>query len=191
VFKERVVMRLKVASVMILTLLLVGMLSVPFNIHSVGSETLFDATPPTIEILSPQNIIYKLRPGEPPRPIPLTFTVNETTSWIGYSLDSQENVTITGNTTLTDLSYGIHSVTIYANDTAGNMGSSETIYFAEAIDGDVNGDGVVDIIDIVLCAIHFGEILFPPMPIIVDLNQDGIVDIVDLVTIAIHFGETW
>ena len=184
-------MRLQVASVMILTLLLVGMLSVPFNIHSVGSETLFDTTPPTIEILSPQNRIYELCPGEPPRPIPLTFTVNETTLWIGYSLDRQENVTITGNTTLTDLSYGIHSVTIYANDTAGNMGSSETIYFAEAIDGDVNGDGVVDILDIVLCAIHFGEIYFPPMPIIIDLNQDGIVDIVDLVTIAINFGETW
>lgn len=189
-FKERVVMRLKVASVMILTLLLVGMLSVPFNIHSVGSETLFDTTPPTIEILSPQNIIYKLRPGEPPIPIPLTFTVNETTPWIGYSLDRQENVTITGNTTLTDLSYGIHSVTIYANDTAGNMGSSETI-FAEAIDGDVNGDGVVEIVDIVTCAIHFGEIIIPPWPIIIDLNQDGIIDIVDLVTIAINFGETW
>jgi len=150
-----------------------------------------DTKPPAIDILSPQNIIYSLRPGEPPIPIPLTFTVNETTPWIGYSLDRQENVTITGNTTLTDLSYGMHSVTVYANDTAGNMGSSETIYFAEAIDGDVNGDGVVNILDIVLCAIHFGEIPIPRMPIIVDLNHDGIINILDILKIAVNFGKTW
>jgi len=182
-------MRLQVASVMILTLLLVGMLSIPFNIHSVGSETLFDTTPPTIDILSPRNIIYYLLPKEPPIPIPLTFTVNETTPWIGYSLDGQENVTITGNTTLTDLSYGLHSVTVYANDTAGNMGSS-AIYFAETIDGDVDGDGVVNIIDILLCAIHFGEIPIPPIAFL-DLNQDGIINILDILKIAVNFGKTW
>jgi len=151
-----------------------------------------DTKLPIIDILSPLNIIYILRPGEPPMPIPLTFTVNETTPWIGYSLDKQENVTITGNTTLTDLSYGIHSVTVYANDTAGNMGSSETIYFSEAIDGDVTGDGVIDIVDIVILVLRFGskpgEPMWDPW---VDLNQDGIIDIIDLVMIAIHFGETW
>lgn len=57
------------------------------------------------------------------------FTVNESVSWMGYSLDKEANVTINGNTTLTELSSGKHSLTIYSNDTAGNMGSSETIYF--------------------------------------------------------------
>jgi hypothetical protein len=59
----------------------------------------------------------------------LDFTINESVSWMGYSLDGKANVTINGNTTLTELSSGKHSLTIYSNDTAGNMGSSKTIYF--------------------------------------------------------------
>jgi len=34
-----------------------------------------------------------------------------------------------GNTTLTELSSGSHTLTIYANDTVGNMGTSSTIDF--------------------------------------------------------------
>jgi len=59
----------------------------------------------------------------------LNFTVDESVQWIGYSLDDKSNVTIKGNATLTDLSSGKHSLTIYSNDTAGNMGTSNTIYF--------------------------------------------------------------
>ena len=59
----------------------------------------------------------------------LNFTVDESVQWIGYSLDDKSNVTIKGNATLTNLSSGKHSLTIYSNDTAGNMGSSGTIYF--------------------------------------------------------------
>jgi len=38
-------------------------------------------------------------------------------------------VTISGNITLTALSNGLHNVTVYANDTFGSMGASETISF--------------------------------------------------------------
>ena len=48
---------------------------------------------------------------------------------MGYSIDDQANTTISGNTTLTGLSEGSHSLTLYANDTAGNTGKSEKIYF--------------------------------------------------------------
>jgi len=41
-------------------------------------------------------------------------------------------VTITENTTLTVLSLGEHSLIVYAKDTAGNTGTSETIYFSVA-----------------------------------------------------------
>ena len=77
-----------------------------------------------IEILSPENMTYAADS------IPLTFTVDEMTSWIGYRLDGQANVTITGNTTLPVLSDGSHNLVVYANDTAGNMGSSDIIYFS-------------------------------------------------------------
>ena len=82
-----------------------------------------EVAPPIITIFSPENTIYTTSL------VPLTFTVNEATSWIGYSLDNQANVTITGNTTLTGLALGPHSIVLYANDTSGNMGSSQIVYF--------------------------------------------------------------
>ena len=44
-------------------------------------------------------------------------------------MDGQENVTVAGNTTLTNLSFGEHNVTVYATDEVGNTGASETVIF--------------------------------------------------------------
>lgn len=85
--------------------------------------TCMDAESPLITILSPQNITYTTTS------VPLTFTVNESTSWIGYGLDGQPNATITGNTTLNNLTEGSHNVIVYANDTCGNMGASDKVFF--------------------------------------------------------------
>jgi hypothetical protein len=62
----------------------------------------------------------------------LNFTVNKPTNWTGYSLDGDENATVTGNTTLTGLSAGMHNVTVYARDEFNNTGASETINFSIA-----------------------------------------------------------
>ncbi|MEM4243514.1 MAG: kelch repeat-containing protein [Candidatus Bathyarchaeia archaeon] len=80
--------------------------------------------PLKIGIISPKNETYNVEN------VSLTFIVTEATSWIGYSLDGQVNVTIAGNTTLTGLPDGAHSLTIYANDTAENSRASETRYFS-------------------------------------------------------------
>ena len=93
-----------------------------------GSTTIqadYEITPPAIEILSPQNLTYTNRS------VLLTYTICDFSpiSWTGYSLDGEANITITGNTTLTDLSLGSHSIVVYSNDTFGNMGSSQTVYF--------------------------------------------------------------
>jgi hypothetical protein len=61
--------------------------------------------------------------------IPLEFVVDKNFSWLGYCLDGQPNVTISGNTTLTGLSTGSHSLKVYANDTSGNVGVSESFDF--------------------------------------------------------------
>ncbi|MDH5770410.1 MAG: hypothetical protein OEZ25_03890, partial [Candidatus Bathyarchaeota archaeon] len=50
-----------------------------------------DTMPPQIEILSPEDKTYAVAD------VPLTFTVSESTSWMGYSLDGQANATVTGN----------------------------------------------------------------------------------------------
>jgi hypothetical protein len=61
---------------------------------------------------------------------PLNFTVDQPTSWLGYSIDNLANVTIDGNTTLTGLSAGNHSLFVFGNNTFGDMAKSETINFA-------------------------------------------------------------
>jgi hypothetical protein len=83
--------------------------------------------PPAISNVSIKNTTYNT--GD----IPLNFTTDEPVNWTGYSLDGKDNVTINGNTTLTRLSNGSHNVTIYANDTFGNTGSSQTISFTVAV----------------------------------------------------------
>jgi len=85
-----------------------------------------DTTPPRISIRAPLDRTYNATD------VPLNFIVREPVSWMGYSLDGQANVTITGNTTLSELSYGSHNLTVYANDIAGNTGYSKTIYFSIA-----------------------------------------------------------
>jgi uncharacterized protein YjbI with pentapeptide repeats len=77
-----------------------------------------DTIPPTVIILSPENITYSNNI------IDLIFTVDELTSWSGYSLDGQANIT-SGNTTLFGLTSGSHNVAVYATDLAGNTGFDE------------------------------------------------------------------
>ena len=48
---------------------------------------------------------------------------------MGYSLDGENNVTVAGNSTITELTNGLHNITVYAEDTFGNIGASETITF--------------------------------------------------------------
>lgn len=81
-----------------------------------------DWSPPTIKITSPKAQIYSIKT------IDLTYTVNKSTFWSGYSLDGQANITISRNTTLTGMSDGIHSIIIYASNII-NTVSSNMVYF--------------------------------------------------------------
>jgi len=82
--------------------------------------------PPEIKILSPADHAYN------ESNVPLIFNVDKPVNWMGYSLDGQENVTLTGNTTITGLTSGLHNITVYARDEFENMGASETISFSVA-----------------------------------------------------------
>jgi len=82
-----------------------------------------DIVNPSIQILSPENRIYDTSS------CPLNFAVNEPASQITYSLNGEENITIAGNTTLVGLTNGNHTITVYAWDEAGNVGTSEPINF--------------------------------------------------------------
>lgn len=83
-----------------------------------------DTTPPAILILSLDNTTYSSAE------VPLSFSVDELTSRMTYCVDNVSNITVAGNCTLTELSDGRHSLTVYAWDMVGNIGVSETVTFA-------------------------------------------------------------
>jgi len=82
------------------------------------------ASSPKISILLPENETYV------GASVSLNFRISEVVSWVGYSIDEQPPVTITGNTTLAGLAEGMHSLTVYANDTVGRKGVSDTVCFS-------------------------------------------------------------
>jgi hypothetical protein len=92
----------------------------PIGYKTVGYKTV----PPLVSLVSPQNQTYNAAN------VSLAFTVNKPVYWMGYSLDGQDNVTVTGNTTLSALSSGLHNVTVYAKDVFGNTGVSKIIHFS-------------------------------------------------------------
>ena len=88
-------------------------------------------TGPKVAILPIENLTAPIVKDEnySAATVALNFTLNKPVSKITYSLDGQANVTIAGNTTLTNLPYGEHNVTVYATDVYGGIGASNTIVF--------------------------------------------------------------
>jgi hypothetical protein len=85
-----------------------------------------DNTSPLISVLFPGNAAYGSA-------VQLDFMVSEPISRLFYSLDGNGNVSVAGNTTLTGLSVGEHTIVAYAGDAVGNVGVSEMIAFT--VDG--------------------------------------------------------
>jgi len=83
-----------------------------------------DTKPPIITLISPQNQSYS------DANVSLSVNLNEAVSDLKYSLDGFENVTFTGNVTLSSFEYGMHNVSVYAIDLAGYSSVSATIYFS-------------------------------------------------------------
>jgi hypothetical protein len=90
-----------------------------------------DITPPIIMIILPRNSTYGVTS------VDLNFTVNEESSWSGYSLDSQDNITIVDSIVLSDLSNGEHRLIIYAEDLSGKIGTSDLIVFTISTENEI------------------------------------------------------
>jgi hypothetical protein len=83
-----------------------------------------DTVRPAILVLSPENKVYGTNE------VQLNFTTDEPVSWLAYALDGENNVTTSKNITLAGLTNGAHNLTVYATDTVGNMGTSDTVHFS-------------------------------------------------------------
>ena len=85
------------------------------------------------------------------------------------------------NIVLSDSSGGVISVT----------SEDATVTVTEFPPWDVNRDGVVNIIDLVLVGQYFGEDITAPVAPNPDVNGDGVVNIQDIVLVGQHFGEVY
>jgi parallel beta-helix repeat protein len=153
---------------------------------------------PNITIFSPVNntSYYKLN-------VSLNFTISNNASqiaWIGYSLNNTDNKTITGPVNLTNITNGWNNITVFANDSFNNMGSSFVKFFYCL--GDVSGpilgvpDGKVDISDVAFVSKRFGASCGDPSPskptydARADINDDCKIDITDVAIVSKKFGKT-
>ncbi len=100
--------------------------------HTTSSGRIYfmfgDSSPPDCTIHGPLNQVYPARSG-----IPLQLSFGEPTSWVGYSKNGSANVTFSGNTTFSVPSDGFYTITIYANDSFGNMGSVQGFFSVDSI----------------------------------------------------------
>ena len=98
----------------------------PTNINEQYIPLGYGTLHPEIRIFSPQNESYNSSS------ISLDFYTDKPNLELSYSVDGKQNVTISGNSTITNLSNSLHNVTIYAKDSYGNIGDSETKSFITA-----------------------------------------------------------
>jgi hypothetical protein len=107
-----------------------------------------------------------------------------------YQLDDGEWVAYTEPFTVKVS--GDHILRYRSSDEVGNVETAQSISLRVEVvtTWDVNGDGQVDISDLVLVEQHFGENIKEPVSPNPDVNRDGLVDINDLVLISIHLGES-
>lgn len=91
-----------------------------------GTSGMFNFTvnvPPEVSILSPENLVYN------ESSVTFTFTANEAISSSWFSIDNQENQTVSTNVTLADLAEGKHTLQAYAQVPTGGVGASEVVNF--------------------------------------------------------------
>ncbi len=90
--------------------------------HSLGIAFFVDSLPPSI-VLSIENKTYLTSE------IPLNLTANKPVTQALYTLDTQRNMTLSENTTLTSLVNGPHNITVHVWDSVGNVGV-QTVFFS-------------------------------------------------------------
>jgi len=121
-------------------------------------------------------------------------TIIDTLANVTLTSGTSTTVTFTWNTT--GFAKGNYTISANATTVPGETNTADNNktdgWVVVTILGDINGDRVVDVVDLVIVALALwsepGDENWNPC---LDLNQDGIVDIVDLTIVAIHLWETW
>ena len=85
---------------------------------------------------------------------------------------------------------GNFSYSILARDPSNNAATSSTVLFSMPPNWDVNSDGAVTILDLVLISNHYGQSGGNGW-IREDVDNNGDIEVLDLSVVSSHFGEEW
>ncbi len=134
-----------------------------------------------------------------------TFTVDTTTKTLSGTtsvtvVNSTSGATIASKTFSINLSFGTSDIVNFALEVPAAslklaVSCTVTVATGAAIctvsrSSDLNGDGVVNIMDLIIAASAFGSVQGSPrFNPAADVNGDGVVNIFDISTIAAHFGQ--
>jgi len=112
------------------------------------------------------------------------------------TLTSGNSTTVTFTWNTTGFAKGYYTIKATADTVPGETDTTDNTYtfgtVVVSIIGDVNGDKIVDVFDLIKVGIAFGskpgDAEWNPNA---DLREDNLIDVYDLIRVAIHFGETY
>jgi parallel beta-helix repeat protein len=112
--------------------------------------------------LIPENSLYVYITGPENKSynadsLTLTYTVSVDDATIKYSLDEKANVTISGNTKISNLINGSHKVTVFAQDSEGNQ-ASHSVYFTISDQGETPTDQDTDSLSTILIIVAIAAV---------------------------------
>jgi hypothetical protein len=165
------------------------------GVTGTGGGEVKDATPPTttLAIGEPKHISDRTY-VTPDTPFSLQAEdagsgVATTAYQICSSTYKSDWLIYTGPFSLSSLMYGNCTIAFNSTDNAGNVENMNYINLT-LVGPDINGDGKVDVLDVIMASNAFGS--YPGQPRwnpIVDFNFDGRVNILDMILIAGMFGK--
>ncbi len=130
---------------------------------------------------------------------PLNWTAGKTQGWLTLSKTSgtllvggTDTVTASIGSGANSLAAGSYSDTVtFTNTTDSTGNTTRPVNLTAKIVGDVNGDGSVDVVDLLYLVDAFGSVPgdsnWDPT---CDFNSDSSVDVVDLLILAGNFGKS-
>jgi len=127
--------------------------------------------------------------------IPLILQTPVTINFATVSLNVGQNTTLTFKWNITGFAYGNYTISATAGPVQGETNTGDNTFtncnILVTIQGDINGDGKVSLVDLVLLASaygsHPGDAKWNPNA---DINGNGVIDLTDLVTMAKYYEQT-
>ncbi len=111
-------------------------------------------------------------------------------SWNNMSMTTRTATKYYYRSTTAFSTPGNYSYSIRATDPSGNPATSSTVLFSMPPNWDMNSDGTIGVLDLVLVSNQYGKTGSQGW-IREDVDNNGKVEVLDMTMVSNHFGESW